>query len=384
MGQEKRQNMANDDLRVAVYEAAYDSSMDGVIRRVLSEFPLPWKGKRVLVKPNMLTPHPAEKGVTTHPSLVSAVVKELQGRGAEVLVGDNPGIGGYGMSEKVARVSGILQAADGCFVNLAQNPVRHPVSSRFLDHAVVARHVLDADVIVNLPKLKTHVLTCITAAVKNTFGYLVGGDKMRVHSCARTPRQFAEALLDVYRIRPPELTIVDAVVAMEGNGPSKGPLRSLGKVLAGTDAISVDTVAAAMIGQDAASVPHLAIARRRGLGETTLDNITVSGAFEPVPDFKLPTTFVPGIMGVVLNRFLSRWVNCVPEVMDSLCVSCGICVDHCPVGAMQMEQGRPKADRDGCIHCYCCQEMCPEGAIDLSGRTINLLRRTYVGREHEE
>ena len=94
-------------------------------------------------------------------------------------------------------------------------------------------------------------------------------------------------------------------------------------------------------------------------------------------DYKLPSTFVPGFMGVILNRFLSRWINCVPEIIEEKCASCGICVDHCPVDAMVMGDEYPKADLDTCINCYCCQEMCPEGAVSLEGRLIKFVRRAY-------
>jgi uncharacterized protein (DUF362 family)/NAD-dependent dihydropyrimidine dehydrogenase PreA subunit len=372
--------MPIDDSKVMILDADYDDSMDEAVAEIMQEFPYAWRGKKVLVKPNMLAPHTPEEGVTTHPLLVKSVVRRLKDQGAEVMVGDNPGVGGYGMSEKVARKCGILDAAGDCFINLGRYPVKHPIPSKYCDSVLIARDVLDADFVVNLPKLKTHGLTYITAAIKNTFGYVVGGDKIRVHSCATTPRQFAGLLVDIYRIRPPELNIMDAVIAMEGNGPSNGKLRRLGKVLAGANGVCVDAVAVDLVGQNAAAMPFLQIAGRLGLGETDVSKIPVYGTYEPVADFKLPSTFVPGVAGAVLSRFLSRWVNCVPEVVEDLCQRCGICVDHCPVGAMQMNDDFPEADRDQCIHCYCCQEMCPEGAIKLSGRLINLYRGSMSRR----
>ncbi|UCD85768.1 MAG: DUF362 domain-containing protein [Deltaproteobacteria bacterium] len=366
--------------RVLIFDAAYDESMEQVIARILDDLPLSWEGKKVLVKPNILGPCAPEEGVTTHPFLVRAVVRQLRQRGGKVIVGDNPGVQGYGDSENAGRTCGLVDAAEGCFVNLGHNPVRYQVSSRYLDSVMIAGDVLDADIVVNLPKLKTHGLTNITAAVKNTFGYVVGGDKMRIHSQANTPRRFAEALVDIYQIRPPELNILDAVVAMEGNGPHHGSLRTLGKVLASENAVSLDAVAIHLIGQEVKSVPHVQIAGGRGLGEVDLSRISLNGKLIPVTDFKLPTTFIPGLTGVVLNRFLSRWINCIPEIIKESCRACGICVKHCPGEAMQMETGPPQIDRDKCINCYCCQEMCPEGAIRLSGRTINVLRSIYSPR----
>jgi ferredoxin len=241
---------------------------------------------------------------------------------------------------------------------------------------MIAKDVLDADIVVNLPKLKTHALTYFTGSVKNTFGYVVGGGKIRAHSQATNPRRFAEILVDIFQVRPPELNIMDAVEAMEGNGPSQGSVRHLGKVLASNNAVSLDAVALHLIGRKVKAVPHLEIAGDRGLGAVDISEISLIGKLTPVTNFKMPATFVPGIVGIVLNRFLSRWINCVPETIKANCKKCGICVNHCPVEAMKMADDFPIADKNKCINCYCCQEMCPEDAIRLTGRVISCIRRS--------
>ncbi|MFZ5563271.1 MAG: DUF362 domain-containing protein [Thermodesulfobacteriota bacterium] len=363
--------------RVMIIDAAYEADVMALaVEAIFAAFPLDVAGKTVLVKPNMLSGHDPEKAVTTHPVLVTAVVEKLLKAGARVMVGDNPGVFGYGRSEQAARISGIRPAAGDCFVNLSANPVRHALSSRMIDHVVIAKEVLSADVVISLPKLKTHGLTFFTGAVKNTFGYVVGGDKMRVHADAPTPEKFAEALVDIYAVRPPDLTIMDAVVAMEGNGPSSGTPRAVGKLLAGRNAVSLDAAAVTLIGGKPARIPHLRIAAEKGLGIIDMARIPVNTAIIPVIDFKMPVTFLPGIMGVVLNRILSRRLNCTPEILEAACKQCGACARHCPVGAMTLKEGEfPRADKAACIHCYCCQEMCPEHAIVLKGRVMNFLRR---------
>jgi len=142
--------------------------------------------------------------------------------------------------------------------------------------------------------------------------------------------------------------------------------------------LSLAEYIAVLIGQEVRAVPHVEIAGGRGLGEVDLSQISLNSKLIPVTDFKLPTTFVPGLTGVVLNRLLSRWINCAPEIIKESCQACGICIKHCPGEAMQMKADYPQVDRDKCINCYCCQEMCPEGAIRLSGRTINILRSIYI------
>lgn len=364
--------------RVVVAKAAYGASLKPVIEHLLDAFPRDWQGKKVLVKPNMLAPHPPEKAVTTHPALVAAVVESLMERGARVMVGDNPGVGGYGRSRKSADVCGLIEASRGCFANLGQRPVRHPVPSRFFDSLAFSADVLEADAVVSLPKLKTHGLTFLTAGIKNTFGYVVGGDKMRVHAACPTPVRFAEALVDIFQVRPPDLTIMDAVVAMEGNGPSNGRPFAIGKVMASDNAVSLDAVAAAMLGLAVKSVPHIEIAGNRGLGETDFSKIAVTGDYAPVSGFRFPSTFVPGMTGILLNRVLSRWIACDPEIAKDRCKSCGLCSAHCPAHAMEMTREGPRLNPKTCIHCYCCQEMCPEDAIRLSGRVINMIRASLL------
>ncbi len=361
--------------KIFVTHAGYDPSLERAIEEIFRMFDRDWQGKTVLVKPNILGPHPPEKAVTTHPFLVKCVVRALKKRGARIIVGDNPGMGGYGKIESVARKCGILDSVSDCFINLGHHPLRIPAKSKYFKEVTISREVLEADVIINLPKLKTHSLTILTGAVKNTFGYVVGADKMHIHAACPTPRQFAEGLLDVYQIRPPELNIMDAILAMQGNGPSNGKPVFLGLVMASDNAVSLDAAAVHMLGQKPWSVPHLEMAAERGLGETDVRKMNITGQLNSVKDFQFPGTFVPGLAGLVLNRYLSRWMNCLPEVVRKRCTSCGICSGHCPTQAMTRTSDGPLLDRDKCINCYCCQEMCPENAIRLSGRLLRMLGR---------
>jgi uncharacterized protein (DUF362 family)/NAD-dependent dihydropyrimidine dehydrogenase PreA subunit len=351
---------------VVVVEAEY-SGMDGVVERILETFPLPWGGKKVLLKPNMLGPYPPEKGITTHPSLIRSLVKALRRRGATCWVGDNPGLNGFAANERCARVSGILEAAEGAYINLAKESVRVSGRSALVENLAVSKAVLEADLLINVPKFKTHVQTRITGAVKNMFGILVGAEKARVHLSVPRPRQFSEALVDIYQIRVPDLTIMDAVVGMEGNGPSSRDLLPVGRVLASLNGVSLDGLMAAMMGFPAKTVDYLDIAGERGLGEIDPARMEIQGPWEPLPGFRPPLPFISrGWLGTWVNMLLYRpLVKPRLKVRGDLCAQCGVCVEHCP--AQALSPGKvPRLDEKKCISCYCCYELCPHQAWELT------------------
>ena len=356
---------------VLVVDAHY-SQMEKVVENIFQAFPLSFGGKKVVIKPNILGPNPPEKGITTHPSLVNALVIALKKRGASCVVGDNPGMSGYAANERCARIAGIFDAADGCFVNFAKDTVQVEVKSRLVKKLVVSKPVLDADIVINVPKFKTHLQTQITGAVKNMFGILVGAEKARVHLAAPKPEDFSEALVDIYQIRLPDLTIMDAVVGMEGNGPSSKDLRPIGKVLASENGVSLDALMAAMMGLTPQSIDYLRTASQRGLGEVDTAKIDIQGEWSPLTKFKMPLTFVSrGLLGTIVNKLIYRpLMKPRLRVNPSLCTQCEVCVQHCPAQALTMKE-IPYLDKKKCIACYCCYELCSSQAIELTG----LMRR---------
>ncbi len=356
---------------VLILDAEY-ARMEEVAERILQAYPLSWKGKRVLIKPNILGPSVPAKGITTHPALIRALVQSLKKREAICLVGDNPGLLGYAANERCARISGIFEAADGCFVNFAKETVQVAVKSRFIEKLVVSKPVLEADLVINVPKFKTHIQTKITGAVKNMFGILVGAEKARVHLSAARPEYFSEALVDIYQIRIPDLTIMDAVVGMEGNGPSSNDLRAIGKILAGRNGVSVDGLMAAMMGVAPDKVDSLRIAFQRGLGEVDPAKMEIQGTWSSLKKYKMPLTFVSkGWIGSAVNKLLYRpLVKPRLHVRAERCNQCGVCVQHCPAQALTMAKV-PLLDVEKCISCYCCYELCSNQAVELTG----LMRR---------
>jgi len=360
---------------VLVLDTNY-SRIEEAIEKILEAFPFSWPGKRVVIKPNILGPYPPEKGVTTHPSLIRALVKSLKKRGALGTVGDNPGLSGYAANERCARISGIFDAADGCFVNFAKDITQINVPSRFFEKLVISKPILEADMVIDVPKFKTHLQTKITGAIKNMFGILVGAEKARVHLSAGRPENFSEALVDIYQIRIPDLTIMDAVVGMEGNGPSSQELRPIGKILAARNGVAVDGLMAAMMGIPQQSVDCLRIAFQRGLGEIDPARMEIQGSWSRLEKYKMPLTFVSqGLLGAAVNKLYYRpFVKPRLSVRLELCTLCGICVQHCPAQALTMGKV-PLLDSKKCISCYCCYELCSNQAIELTGLMRRVTKR---------
>jgi len=352
--------------RVSIYEADYDR-LDRAVEQALDAYAPPIEGRFVLVKPNILGAMAPARAVNTHPSLVRAVVRALERRRAgRIIVGDNSGMRAYGSGDHAARVAGILEAAGPHFVNLAASPLPVQVNSPFARELVFSREVLQADVLVSLPKMKTHVATAVTGAIKNSFGHLVGGEKTRLHREAPGADDFARAVVDVFQVRPPDLVILDAVEAMEGQGPSGGRPRTVGRVLASASAVALDAVMVAMMGLVPRKVPMLRIAEERGLGPADVDGIELDGPFAVLPRFKVPAIGMD--LGTLASRIAAYLLVTRPAVRRSKCVRCGSCEKACPVGAIRMTDAGPVIDPVRCILCFCCHEMCRYEAMNLSRR----------------
>jgi uncharacterized protein (DUF362 family)/NAD-dependent dihydropyrimidine dehydrogenase PreA subunit len=358
--------MALNRSRVVLAEATYASATQ-VIEDLIEKFSIPWNGKKVLLKPNMLAGWPPERAVTTHPAIVGAVIQSLERRGAQIMVGDNPGAHDYGDAARAADISGIRAAAGNRWVDLATSPVQVPISSRFFDHLAVSRQVLEADLIVNLPKLKTHMQTTLSGAVKNMFGILVGSQKARVHGVCARIADFAEAIVDIYTIRPPALTIMDAVVGMEGNGPSGGRPRTINRIIASEHGVAVDGVFAAMVGLAPDRVGVLRAARGRGLGDVDVSSMDIEGEIPRLQRFRLPMNVVgEDLVSRLSAPFLGRLSKPRFRLRSDTCIRCATCSRGCPTGAITLEPF-PNWNYERCIGCYCCYELCEQDAIQLRG-----------------
>jgi uncharacterized protein (DUF362 family)/Pyruvate/2-oxoacid:ferredoxin oxidoreductase delta subunit len=337
-------------------------------------------GQRVLLKPNMLAGKAPDKAVTTHPEIVQAVIRMVQRAGGMVAVGDSPGIG---TPRQVARRCGILQVIEETgaeFAPFSESVAVQHAGSTF-HQMEIARDMLQADVVINLPKLKTHGMMGLTCGVKNLFGAVVGMRKPALHLQAGADKGlFALMLLELAEHIRPALTIVDAVTGMEGNGPGSGEPVAIGALLAGADPLAVDTVATRLVGMNNGDVWTQRLAQQTGRSGCRLQDIDLLG--DTLEELAVPrirpaqSADVAWGLPALLRTPLKRSLAARPVPDAQRCRLCGLCVKHCPPRAMRIEGGKLKIDYRRCIGCFCCQELCPYAALQTrQGLLLRLAHR---------
>lgn len=365
--------MAGPKVAVVRCESYEPGAVDGAVREALAMIGglarVVAPGQRVLLKPNLLSAKPPDRAITTHPSVLVPIVEAVREAGGEPSIGDSPG-GAIRGIERVWRNTGMLELSERTGVPLVNFEASSSVELRGeLRSYMIARPVVDADVIINVPKLKTHVLTAYTGCIKNMYGAMPGFGKARLHSLAPRPVPFGRHVVDVYALVRPALHVMDAVVAMEGDGPSGGRPRHVGAILAGTDGVAVDAVAAGMIGFREGRVPTIAQAESLGLGTACLSKIEIVGddpASFDLAGFELPRSRVMNFIPTFVVRALRPWIWAHPEMSKEWGCrgdACALCARSCPVGAIEMREAGPVADRKTCVECLCCHEVCPESAV---------------------
>ncbi|MBN2071391.1 MAG: DUF362 domain-containing protein [Candidatus Krumholzibacteriota bacterium] len=334
-------------------------------------------GQRVLVKPNLLSAKSPERAITTHPDVVRVVTAMVREAGGEVFIGDSPG----GAIRGVKRVwdnTGMTNMAleSGIdLVNFETSGLEEIVRGNYRFY--ISKAVLEADLVINIAKLKTHTLTLLTGGVKNLFGVIPGFRKSELHKLFPKPGEFAEMLVELYRLISPSLTIIDGILSMEGNGPSSGRAKKLDLLAAGGDAVAVDAVIADIVGFREGQIDTTRIADERGVGNGRFENIGVIGAREVTrPDnFILPSNRKLRMIPRPLARMVAPLVWLKLEIATGRCILCGQCAKSCPVQTIRKERESFVIDQKGCIQCMCCHELCPEDAIDIR---FSLLARLFL------
>lgn len=328
-------------------------------------------GMRVLIKPNLLAPSPPRRAVLTHPAVIRAVVEYCNGRGCRPLVADSPATGAFDLVMQVGRIREALHGLD-CDCRPFRDSVRVDIGEPF-GKIEMAEDAVRADIIVNLPKLKTHSQMLLTLAVKNLFGCIIGYRKPEWHMRAGADRQvFARLIAGIGLKLRPAINLLDGILAMEGSGPGMGGVpRGLGILLAGRDPFALDRVVCRMIGLDPERLPVLKAVREMGFPAPEAE---IEGSLPTIRDFRLPrlTSLVYGPK--FLHGFIRRQLLQRPVCDPALCRMCEECRKICPARAIAPEEKPLHFDYDRCIRCFCCIEVCPFGALDtaetLAGRIV--------------
>ncbi len=378
-------------------EAAVEEGLALLGQNILPEL----AGRNVLLKPNFLRHASAERAITTHPAVFRGVARALQKRGCtHIFYGDSPGNPVTDTPARVAEACGIAQAAGE--LGISQADFEHGRETEFPRGHTCRRFVLcpgaaDAELIINLPKMKTHALQRVTGAVKNLYGCVYGLEKGLGHARYSDAASFAGMLADLHLLLKPRLHIMDGIVAMEGNGPAAGKPVKMGVLLFSADPAALDSVMCALMNLDPALVPTSRACEAAGVGRwkpeeirvlTPLGEMTPGEAAERwgKKDFDVCRDPIQPDRGGTGRRLL-RMIQKKPYIRRELCVGCGVCVQSCPVPGKALVPGSrpgqpPHYRYDRCIRCYCCQEMCPREAIAVRTPWVArlLLRKEKQGR----
>lgn len=343
-------------------------------------------GQRVLLKPNLLGAFDSDRAVTTHPSLVRAAALLVKEAGGKVVVGDSPGMSDLPGAMKKSGLTDALADLDvevGDFVGQEEFTEPGNVVAKKIHLAAALK---SADVVITLPKMKSHVQMVFTGALKNQYGLITGNRKAHYHYRMKTREWLSSLIVDINRIANPALAIMDAVMAMEGEGPSSGEPRLVGALLAGPDLTAVDVAACRLIGLRPETVPLIQAARQQGFGVTEWKNIRMVGDSLDdlcVTDFKLVKELDDLLKVIPLPMPLLNWLGRkwapTPEIIAEQCIRCGICKKGCPVSPSAIDpflDRREKVDGKRCIRCYCCHEFCPVKAIRLRRNLFHRLLNT--------
>ena len=331
-------------------------------------------GKRILIKPNLLMKRKPEEATTTHPEVVRAIIKALKAAGADnITIADSPG-GPYAKQylSMIYNDAGYtkLAAEENVSLNFDTGFERFPCTDGETCKSFnIIGPIINADVVINVAKLKTHAMTGLSGAVKNLFGAVPGLQKPEMHLQYPHISDFCNMLVDLCLTVRPTICFVDAIVSMEGDGPSGGTPKSTGLLFASANPYALDRVLCKTINLDESSVYTVVHSLRRGLCAEKFSDIKLCGdALTVFDDFRMPASHnvnmfekLPKPITAVMKRIFEK----KPKITCKKCVGCGKCAESCPAHTIAMENRKAKIAYKKCIKCFCCHEMCPVKAIEI-------------------
>jgi len=338
----------------------------------------------IYIKPNLAGPFAPDRAVTTHPMIVETVARVLRSKGADIIVGDGPaGVPSPTYLKLVYKRTGMISLGNRLNIPIDYDTIpeeitiQHPRAIRCL---TLTRSMISRTNMISLPKFKTHLFVRMTGAVKNLYGVVHGLTKVAYHSKYKDPGDFTALLLDLVDLVRPRLTIVDAVMGMEGDGPTWGRPRFVGYILAGTDPLSVDYVMSRMMGFPEKELPLFQV-----VSPPKVEVVGVPLNKAVLKGFRLPqpNTMRDGLEGLQwiphrLKEAFCRELLPRPNIDSGQCISCGLCLKSCPQQAIHMTKAGASVNHSRCIRCWCCNEVCPSAAVrperSLLGRMLSGFR----------
>jgi len=369
---------------VGIYKCEeYDENeLDNVVGKLFSELgfdEMMHKGMNVVLKPNLLAKKKPDEAVTTHPLFIKAVAKKVISLGADCTLCDSLPANYTKSALESYYVYNELKPLEeiGLKFNYDVSFEYANINGKLLHGCDIISPILNADLVINLPKIKTHTLMNLTCAAKNMFGILPGLRKAEMHSRFPDYQDFANAMIDISLSVKNQISIADGITALEGNGPNAGSPRQLGIIAASKNQFELDYVVSKIIGLDEVNAYTVSESIKRNLIDPSnlqiigekIENVKVS-------DFKFPNNMSRGAVKLAFK--FTKYFRPYPVFNKDKCKLCKMCIERCPRGALYIKNGRVKLIKKKCIRCFCCQEHCNYKAIDIKHiLTLRLRKHTH-------
>lgn len=334
---------------------------------------------RVLIKPNLLRPRHPKYAVTTHPSIIKAIIRLLKQKNCRILVGDSPGFHNPLTTAKVSGILEICKQENVPFIKFEKKKAYLYRDAILMKRLEISNIIDEVDYIVNVPKLKTHVMMGVTLAIKNNFGFMIGLAKSKSHLKLKDGDKFASMLVDLNNFIKPTINIMDGVIGMEGEGPANGDPINSNIISASYDSLAMDIVMCKFMGIDPPSIltNKVGLSKKEG---NFMDNIEIVGEDLEKVKKKFKTCeqrAVTFLESKSLSKILGNLMTSRPKISPKKCKACQECIKICPTKTISLKDygGKQAAwiDKKNCIRCYCCHEICPYDAIDIKKSIIGEL-----------
>lgn len=333
------------------------------------------KGKKVVIKPNLVMKKNPDAAATTHPAVMEALINILKRYTDDITIAECPG-GPYSKERmnSIFNVTGMMGVAQrtGAKLYLDCEQVTLPsLDGKATKNITVLKPFHDADIFINVSKIKSHGLTVYTGAAKNLYGLIPGLEKAQIHARFPEKDDFSDFICDLNTTLPPDISILDGIIAMEGNGPTGGEARFAGVLIGSKSTYSADLAGCAICNFDYREIPLFTRAITHGICPDGLKNVELMGddlGKYVIKDFKKPDSHSGGLVRLITeisNPSLRNLLRSRPKVNKKKCVGCGECVKCCPQKTIELKNKKAIINNKNCIFCYCCQELCPMKAVDL-------------------